>query len=287
MEQVYTGKGRTLDPDRYFIIIVNQIGNGLSTSPHNTPPPSGMAKFPRVRIGDDVRAQHKLIVEKWGIRELALVTGGSMGAQQTWEWAVRYPEMVKRAAPIAGTAKTTNALAMLGPPMDESITSDPGWNNGSYKTNLDVQVGLRRHAGIWAVMGWCAELLNEEKWRDLGFSSLTDFQTNFMEGYFVPMDPNDLLNNSWKWQNADVSRVTRGDLAAALGRIKAKVFVMPISSDLIFPWRDCQTEQKMTPNSEFRIINSCAGHLGLFGVEGEQYTRQVDRHLADLLSRPD
>src|SRR6201995_4000095 len=52
MEQVYIGNGRALDPAKYFIIVVNQIGNGLSTSPHN----SGGPSFPKVRIGDDVRA---------------------------------------------------------------------------------------------------------------------------------------------------------------------------------------------------------------------------------------
>ena len=50
MEQVYIGQGRALDPDKYFIIVVNQIGSGLSTSPHNTPAPGGMAKFPHVRM---------------------------------------------------------------------------------------------------------------------------------------------------------------------------------------------------------------------------------------------
>jgi homoserine O-acetyltransferase len=105
LEQVYLGKGRALDPDKYFILIVNQIGNGLSTSPHSTPAPGGMGNFPHVRIGDDVRAQHQLVTEKFGLTSLALVVGGSMGAQQTYEWAVRYPDMVKRAAPIAGTAK--------------------------------------------------------------------------------------------------------------------------------------------------------------------------------------
>ncbi|PUB80379.1 MAG: hypothetical protein DBP01_17370, partial [gamma proteobacterium symbiont of Ctena orbiculata] len=51
-----------------------------------------------------VRAQHKLLNEHFGIRTLQLVTGWSMGAQQTYEWAVRYPNMVTRALPIAGTA---------------------------------------------------------------------------------------------------------------------------------------------------------------------------------------
>ena len=31
------GKGMALDPDKYFIIIPNKFGNGLTTSPSNTP----------------------------------------------------------------------------------------------------------------------------------------------------------------------------------------------------------------------------------------------------------
>ena len=42
---------------------------------------------------------------------VALVVGGSMGAQQTYEWAVRYPAMVKRAAPIAGSAGRYMSMA--------------------------------------------------------------------------------------------------------------------------------------------------------------------------------
>src|ERR1700745_600820 len=107
MEQVYIGESHALDPGKYFIVVVNQIGNGLSTSPHNTPPPAGMANFPKVRIGDDVRAQHQLLTDRFGLTNLALVVGGSMGAQQTYEGAVRYPEMGKPAAAVAGTDKNT------------------------------------------------------------------------------------------------------------------------------------------------------------------------------------
>ena len=63
MEQVLVGKGRPIDPDKYFIIIVNQLGNGLSTSPHNS-----SVEFPHVRISDDVRAQHKLLTDLFGIK---------------------------------------------------------------------------------------------------------------------------------------------------------------------------------------------------------------------------
>jgi homoserine O-acetyltransferase len=39
MKKVYVGQGRAIDPNKYFVIIVNQIGNGLSSSPSNTPVP--------------------------------------------------------------------------------------------------------------------------------------------------------------------------------------------------------------------------------------------------------
>jgi homoserine O-acetyltransferase len=283
MEQVYIGKGRALDPDKYFIIVVNQIGNGLSTSPHNTPAPAGMGNFPHVRIGDDVRAQHKLATEKFGLKSFALVAGGSMGAQQTYEWAVRYPDMVKRAAPIAGTARNTMHDFLFTETLAEAITSDPGFNKGFYASSSDVREGLLRHAKMWAVMGWSTEFFQENRHKALGFSSMDDFIINFMYGYFSAMDPNDLLCMAWKWQHGDVSRHTGGDLRAALGRIKAKTFVMPMSSDMFFPPADCQAEWRLIPDAEFRPIQTIDGHLALFGADSDAIS-QLDKHLGELLA---
>ena len=283
MEQVYTGKGRALDPDKYFLIIVNQIGYGLSTSPHNTPPPTGMGNFPRVRIGDDVCAQHKFVTEKFGLTSLALVVGGSMGAQQTYEWVVRYPDMVKRAAPVAGTAKNTVHDCLFTETLVEAITSDPGFNKGFYASSADVREGLLRHAKMWAVMGWSTEFFQQNRHKTLGFSSMDDFIINFMNSYFSVMDPNDLLCMAWKWQHGDVSRHTGGDLRAALGRIKAKTFVMPMSSDMFFPPADCQAEWRLIPDAEFRPIQTIDGHLALFGADPNALS-QLDKHLSELLA---
>ena len=283
IEQVYIGAGRALNPEKYFIIVVNQIGGGLSTSPHNTPAPAGMANFPHVRIGDDVRAQHKLVTENFGLTSLALVVGGSMGAQQTYEWAVRYPDMVRRAAPIAGTARNTAHDFLFTETLVEAITSDPGFNKGFYTSSADVRDGLLRHAKMWAVMGWSTEFFQKNRHKTLGFSSLDDFLINFMYGYFSVMDPNDLLCQAWKWQRGDVSRHTGGDLPAALGRIKAKTFVIPMSSDMFFPPADCQAECRLIPNAEFRPIQTIDGHLALFGADADAIG-QLDRHLSDLLA---
>jgi homoserine O-acetyltransferase len=112
---------------------------------------------------------------------------------------------------------------------------------------------------------------------------MDDFILNFMYAYFAPMDPNDLLCMAWKWQRGDVSRLTGGDLRAALGRIKAKTFVMPISTDMFFPPADCQREWRLIPDAEFRPIETIDGHLALFGADPGAIA-QIDRNLNDLLA---
>lgn len=281
MEQVYIGEGRALDPSKYFIIMINQIGNGLSTSPSNYG--GDPTSFPRVRIGDDVRAQHKLLTEHFGIEQLALVMGGSMGAQQTYEWAVRYPDFVKRAAPIAGTAKNTEHDFIFAETLIDAIVNDPNFDSGHYSSIESMRAGLSSHAKLWTVMGWSTDFFRLNRHADLGFKSVDEFYRNFMVNYFAEMDPNNLLCMAWKWQQGDVSRHTQGDLAAALKKIKATVFVMPISHDMFFPPSDCKVEQALIPFSEFRVLHSVDGHLGLFGTDQEMI-RQVDEHLAELLA---
>jgi homoserine O-acetyltransferase len=206
-----------------------------------------MGNFPRVRIGDDVRAQHKFVTEKFGLTSLALVVGGSMGAQQTYEWVIRYPDMVKRAAPVAGTAKNTVHDCLFTETLVEAITSDLGFNKGFYTSSADVREGLLRHAKLWAVMGRSTEFFQQNRHQALGFSSMDEFIINFMNSYFSVMDPNDLLCMAWKWQHGDVSRHTGGDLRAALGRIKAKTFVMPMSSPTLTPTSTFEPVPKNRP----------------------------------------
>ena len=103
----------------------------------------------------------------FGIERLALVVGGSMGAQQTYEWAVRFPDKVLRAAPIAGTAQNTPHDFLFTQSLMDAITSDPGWQGGEYSSHTDVDAGLRRHAGIWSVVGLSTEFWKTEFWRGI------------------------------------------------------------------------------------------------------------------------
>jgi homoserine O-acetyltransferase/O-succinyltransferase len=285
MRQAYIGPGRALDPATWFIIVVNQIGGGLSTSPHNTPGPAGMGNFPAVTIGDDVVAQERLLRLKFGIENLALVVGGSMGAQQVYEWAVRFPGKVRRAAPIAGTARTTPHDRLYVETLIDAITSDPGFAGGWYDAPNTVRDGLERHARQWALMGLSPGFLKAEGWRAAGFSSIDDFRVNFLYAAFLPQDPNALVCMARKWIDADVARHAGGDLAAALGRITALTTVMPISSDMFFVTADCAAEQALIPGSRLVVLDTDWGHIGLFGLDSG-YAPQIDAALSALLAEP-
>lgn len=284
MQDVYVGPDHALDPDRYFIIIVDQLGSGVSSSPQNTPAPQTMAKFPKLGIGDDVRAQHRMLTDLFGIEQLALVVGGSMGGQQVYEWAVAYPQMVARAAPIAATARISLHQQIFVETLKEAITSDPRWNGGWYSSSLAVRDGMDRMARIVATLGWSTQFYQEERWRSIvGMSSLDDFINGVMKAYFEPMDPNVLLCAMHKWQRADVSRHAGGDLTRALARVEARTMVMPISHDGFFPPEECEADCRLVPGAVLRVIQSPEGHMGLNGFE-PGYMQQVDRHLNELLA---
>jgi hypothetical protein len=78
-------------------------------------------------------------------------------------------------------------------------------------------------------------------------------------------------------------RHTSGDLRAALGRVKAKTFVMPMSSDMFFSPADCQAEWRLLPDAEFRPIQTIDGHLALFGADPGALS-QLDKNLNELLA---
>jgi len=261
MLDVFVGEDLALDPRRYFIILPNQLGNGLSSSPHNTPAPLNGSNFPELSIGDDVNAQHRLVTEQFGIERLELVLGWSMGAQQTYEWCVRHPEMVKRAAPIAGTAKTTPHDKLYTEVVAEAIKSDPAWKNGDYAEPHAVTAGLKNHARIFALFGASTELYKQALWKEIGIDSMDDFLSGFWEPWFAAMDPNNLLCMLSKWHRGDVSTQCDGDLAKSLGKIKAQVSVIAFTEDMFIPVRDCKAEQQLIPGSKLIELPGLWGHF--------------------------
>ena len=123
LPETYVGPGGWVNPEEYFVIMVDHFGNGVSSSPSNSRVQPGEA-FPKFTIRDVVRAQHRLVTEILGLESLHAVVGISLGAFFAFEWATTCPGFAEHVIPVGGTP-------MLGPSIlytrsRHYQTGDPG-----------------------------------------------------------------------------------------------------------------------------------------------------------------
>ena len=282
------GKGKACDPDKYFIVVPNQLNNGLSTSPSNTPPPYDGPNFPPVTFYDQVEVQYRLLTEKWGIEAVELVLGSSMGAGQTYQWAVSHPEMVKRAAPIVGSPRTSEHNHVFLKSLRAALSADPLFQGGRYSPDALPTVGLRAFARIYAGWGLSQAFYWQREYRNIGYSSLEDFIVGFWEGFWLDdRDPNNLLGMLWTWEHGDVGQTPGfdGDTEAALRSIRCPLVAMPGKTDLYFPPEDEEWASQFIPNGEVRVIPSIYGHFAGLGNNPAD-NDFIDHALTELLDRP-
>ena len=123
------GPGQPLDASKYYIIIPDSVGHGQSSKPSD-----GLkTSFPKYDYEDMVAAQYRLLKDGLGIKHLRLVIGNSMGGMHTWVWAVRYPDFMDAAVPMAAQpAEMAARNWMLRRIMLETIRNDPDYNGGNY-----------------------------------------------------------------------------------------------------------------------------------------------------------
>lgn len=279
------GPGRALDPERYFIVVVNMFCNGLSSSPSNTPLPSNGPKFPAITHWDNVHCQHRLLTQHLGVRRLALATGFSMGGQQASHWAAIFPHMVQRLAPWCASARTAPHNWVFLEGVKAALLADSEFNGGWY--HHPPQSGIRALARVWAGWGPSQAFYRNALYRELGHTSPEDHITAFWEANFLQFDANDLLGMLHTWQRSDISDnpIYQGDYRAALQAITAKTMLLPSATDLYFPVLDNEWQLQHMRDAELRPIPSDWGHIA--GAPGLHAPDMVflDTALRDLLAR--
>jgi len=279
----WIGPGRPLDPERYFIVLPGHFGLAPSTSPSNAATPFDRGAFPAVHIADDVIAQERLLREKFGVEQVQLVLGWSVGALQTYEWAVRFPEKVLRMASIAGAPRPSPWTKLwLESALEEPLTGDPNFQGGFYTDKAQMQAGVRLMAHVTAItlppLGFYRE--DEEVWRPLGFTSAGDVLSRFFEAFWLPQDPNDIIAQARKARAADPAQGAH--ITEALGRITAKAYVVAFTGDFMFPPAESRRDAERIPGAVYREVSSVFGHLATFGLS-EQDVKTVDAALQELL----
>jgi homoserine O-acetyltransferase/O-succinyltransferase len=269
------GRDRALDPAKYFVVIPNLLGNGLSSSPSNTAVPFRASKFPNISVADNVRLQYRLLTETLNVQQIALVYGWSMGAMQAFSWAAVYPELVQRLLPVCGSARCWPLNYVFLEGVRSALMADPNFMAGNYAS--PPEAGLRAFGRSYAGWAYSAAFYREALYRNLGYTSLEAFLT-FWEDDHLTWDANDLLAMLWTWQNANLS-------SGELKNITAKTIVMPCDQDMYFTLDEARFETAEIPNAELRTLYSayghCAGAPGLFPAE----TAFLEQTIRELLAR--
>ncbi len=251
------GPDGILDPTRWFVVAVDMFSNGLSSGAAETP------EYPAlVTLADNVRAQQRLVSDYFGVERLAAVYGFSMGAMQAYNWAALFPAMVARAIVVCGSARTAphNKVFLSG--LLRTLEAAPE-HLGNGRFSAEPKLALKAFGHIYA--GWG---LSQDFYRaglhlsTLGATDLESFLRTYWAERFAQRRAANLYAQALAWYHGDISDnpLYEGDLARALGAIRAKVLLLPGETDLYFRVADNAAEFKHLHNGDLRVIRSIWGH---------------------------
>lgn len=248
--EVMVGPGKPIDTDRYFVVCSNILGGCMGTTgPASTNPATGKSyglDFPVVTIGDMVRCQKRL-VDYLGIKKLLTVTGGSVGGMQVLEWAIRYPDMLVSAMPLATTTRHSALAIAFNEIGRQAIMSDPNFNKGNYYGKDKPNLGLALARMIGHVTYLSDHAMRKKFGRKLQDRETLafDFEANFqVESYLRyqgskftrRFDANSFLYITKAADYYDVKHQHgNGSLMEAFAGVKAKMLVISFTSDWLYP----------------------------------------------------
>lgn len=251
------GPDRVLDPTRWFILIPDMFGNGLSSSPSMLPAYPAL-----VTTADNVRAQQRLLREVFGISRVACAYGFSMGAQQAYHWAALFPDLVDAAVIVCGSARTAVHNQVFLRSLLATLEAAPEHTGGG-RFSAVPKAALRAFARIYAA--WA---MSQDWYRDglhltsSGATTLDEFLDQHWEPGFTRRAAEDLYAQACTWMASDISanEMYGGDLVRAFQAIRARVLLMPGRTDLYFPVADNAVEIAHLSRAELRPIPSIWGH---------------------------
>ncbi|MBM4143949.1 MAG: homoserine O-acetyltransferase [Lentisphaerae bacterium] len=247
------GPGKGIDTRYYHVVCANILGGCKGTTgPSSTNPATGRpygSAFPPITVGDIVDVD-RLLLQHLGIERVAAIVGGSFGGMQVLEWAIRYPAMMDRCICIASAASLSAQALAFDIVGRTAIASDPAWREGDYYDGDGPVRGLAQARRIGHITYLSPEMMRRKFGRERGeepggppeadaAGGRAQFQVesylNYQGRKFVRrFDANSYLQITRAMDDYDVAE-RHGSLAAAFDAVRARVIIVALSDDWLFP----------------------------------------------------
>jgi homoserine acetyltransferase len=239
------GPGLLADTDRFYVIAIDALSNGVSCSPSNSRNADG--GFPAIAIEDMVRSQHALLTKKLGIDHVAVVMGISMGGMQTFQWITQYPDFMDRAVAMDGAPWPTSFdLIEWQTHKDVVLTARAGGTSDTDIGRLISQVTLL----TLFTPDYFVENVKPE--------AVPEFVEQMKSGR-ESFNPDDYVSQLDAMMTHNV--LGDGDIAAYAERVKAEVLIVGVASDHMVNPQPGKTVAPAIGAEYLEVRNNC-GHIG-------------------------
>jgi homoserine O-acetyltransferase/O-succinyltransferase len=252
----FVGPANVVDTNSYFVILVDAIGNGVSTSPSNSQK-QPLGKFPQFTIRDMIESEHRLATEVFHLTHLHAVMGISMGGMQTFEWVMAYPDFMDLAIPMMGSPQSTSYDKLLWTLEIDAIQLDPAWNSGNPTGQISRGLALSEEIHSMAVSSPAYRVSHtkpNELETFLGEMKKTSVDTGG-KGW-------DMIRQREAINGMDISGEFGLTMAQAAGKIRAKLLVIVSPQDhMVNPTPALEFAAAM--NAPVITLDSPCGHIAL------------------------
>ena len=247
--QLLFGSGKLIDASLYFIVAIDALGNGVSTSPSNSQQQPRM-RFPKITIRDMVNSQYELVTKVLHLQRVRAVVGISMGGMQTFEWMVSYPGFMEKAIPIVGSPRLASYDLLQWQAQNDAIRSDPTWKNGNYKE----QPARGTLFAFDQLLATTPEGYNSTTRREEVLPSVA--KARQAPGF----DANNRIRQSEAMMALDVPAAFGGSLERAAAAVRARVLVVVSTTDhVVTPGPAVEFSRAL--GAELLELRSDCGHL--------------------------
>ncbi len=230
-------------------------------------------------------------------RPLAAIVGGSIGGMQAMQWAVDFPEMLRACVSIGAAPLSAMGLA-LNHLQRQAIMNDPAWRGGDYEPDAQPVSGLALARGIAMCSYKSAELFEERFARSPNRSGevpgrslnerfdVAGYLDHQGEVFIRRFDANSYLSLSKAMDLFDLGQGYDSE-QDALSRVTAKIHLVGISSDWLFPASDVRAlagrMRAAGASVHYSEIETSHGHDG-FLAEPDRVVSVIRQALATGLA---